>query len=503
MNIDLKAEKNCFVKRIFKGRMTREETAEVIVPDALPDILRILDTDGYMCLRGKDSADGRVTVSGTAEITVLYVPESGAGVRRVTASIPMELEGEGPDISSDCLITATLALVGADSRTVNPRKLVVRAECFCDVSLYVPESAYLTSAREHEGLYFRTESRSLRLPVSVTEKTFVFTDEAALGEPDAPVGEVLECVTHLKLESAKPVGSRAVVKGSAESTVLYEDREGGLRRKTVSSPFSQIVETDCAEEPAEVDVALMLTGAYFTRSLMDESGGDGLSLEIHAVAQCTAYADQSFDMVADAYSVRNPVELKTSACSVERLAGRDAQTRTLTVSIPTGERVTSVLYPSARVTGVGTRSSDGGRTATVSVCASAIYVDRGGELLSASRKGELELPLEEGEEIRARVAGDVKASVTDNSVDVEIPLELSSTKYENTQLCGVESVELSENESLDKSALPAVTVVRGGPWDLWELSKKHLSTPELILEASGLEAGSTPEDNCVLLVPRM
>ncbi len=503
MNIDLKSDKGSFVKRVFKGRMTREETAEVIVPDALPDILRILDTDGYMCLRGKDSADGRVTVTGTAEITVLYVPESGSGVRRVTASIPMELEGEGASITSDCLITASLSLTGADSRTVNPRKIVVRAECACEASLYLPETVYSTAPREHEGVYFKSESMSVRFPVSVSEKTFIFTDEARLPDSAPAVGEILGCVTALKLESAKPVGSRAVVKGTAETTVMYEARDGGLCREVVSSPFSQIVETDASGEPAEMDVTMSLTSVYATRSLMDETGGDGLSLEIHAVAQCVAYGDQTFEMVKDAYSVQNPIELRMASCSAERLMGRESDTETLTVSIPTGDRASTVSSVCVRMTGSGVRAKGEARVFSVGVCVTVIYEDRGGELLSASRRAELEVPASEGVEMAVAFVGEPAVLVTDNSVDVRLTLEVAKTRFDTVEISGAESVEIKEEEALDKSSIPAVTVVRQKNWDLWELAKKFLSTPELIQEASGLEPGSVPEENCVLLVPRM
>lgn len=503
MNIDLKSDKGSFVRRVFSKRFTREETAEVIVPDALPDILRILDTDGYMCLRGKDSTDGHVTVTGTAELTVLYVPESGEGVRKLTASIPMELSCDGEEITADSLITATLTLTGADSRTVNPRKIVARAECACEAALYMPETVYSTAPREREGVYFKTGSETMRLPVSVGEKTFIITDDARLPESAPEMGELLGCVTALTLESAKPVGSRAVVKGAAETTVLYVDREGNLCREALVSPFSQIVETDAAGEPAELDVALSVTGAYATRSLMDETGGDGLSLEIHAVAQCVAYADRTFDMVTDAYSVQNPMELHRTSCTAEKLAGRETVTEEMTVSVPTGDRAAKVASVGVMMTGSGIRTSSEGRVYAAGVCVTVIYADKNGELLSASRRAELEKPVEEGVEIVARIAGKPNVTVTEESIEARVILELTKTRHERAEVAGVESVELDEEHGLDKSAIPAVTVVRGGKMDLWELAKRFLSTPQLILEASGLEEDCDMDSERVLLVPRM
>ena len=49
----------------------QEETLETIVPDACPDILRLVDTQGKILLKSKAASDGRVTLTGTARMTVL------------------------------------------------------------------------------------------------------------------------------------------------------------------------------------------------------------------------------------------------------------------------------------------------------------------------------------------------------------------------------------------------------------------------------------------------
>lgn len=503
MNIDLKADRVNCQRCVLRRAMTREDTAEAIVPDALPDILRILDTRGFMCLRGKDSSDGRISVTGTAELTVLYIPESGRGVRRIQVSIPMELTGDCPDDLGDALITASLTLTGADARTVNPRKVVVRAECACEARLYMPDTVVNTARKDTEGIFFQTRTENLRLPVSVSEKTFVITDEAAFPESAPAVGEILMANTALKLESAKAVGSRAVVKGAAVTDVLYESKEGGLCRETLTSPFSQIVETDAVGEAADFDLTLSLTGFYASRSLMDESGGDALSLEIHTVAQCVAWADVKLERVTDAYSVQNPVELAVSECQVELLSGRETAGDEADISIPTGERAARVPFVTAGITGQTVRNTGDGCVMTVTVLVSAIYETGSGEVLSAFRRSELERRLPVDCAASARVSGEPAVTVTDSSIDVRVDLETSIAHIESLSLKSVERVEVDEDRSIDKSGLPSVTIVRCPGPDLWELAKAHLSTPELILEASGAEPGSVPEKGTVLLVPRM
>lgn len=43
---------------IFHTQVTREETMEMIVPDAYPDISKLLDTSGICCLNTREASGG-------------------------------------------------------------------------------------------------------------------------------------------------------------------------------------------------------------------------------------------------------------------------------------------------------------------------------------------------------------------------------------------------------------------------------------------------------------
>lgn len=507
MNLDLKSDKLCYMRPVFRRRFTKEETIEVIVPDALPDILRILDTDGTPYLRSKDCEAGRVSVTGVSELTVLYVPDSGSGVRKLNVSLPFSMSAEGPDITSECLITASLSLTAADSRTVNPRKVVVRAEVACVTALYLTESVYNTAPREKENLYFQTAELSMRLPAAVNEKTFIFTDEAHLPESAPAIGEILRASVSLSLESAKPVGSKAVLKGSARTELLYETRDGGrICRESVLSPFSQVVDTDAAGDITDIETVLCVTGAYISRSLMDDSGTDALSVEIHAVAQCVPYVRMIAGMVTDAYSTRYELRPTMTQCQLESLEGQDTATETLTASIPVSGRPADVYAVTPRLTSCSTQTGVNGTVFNASFMVELIYQDPSGETLSASRRAELSYDLgPDGAQaqVSVQLGGELFTTVSDSSIDVRISLELTVTRVKSLSFERLESVELMEETPMDLSGLPSVVMTRfGHARTLWDMAKAHMSTVEMICEANGLEPGVEPEEGSVLLIPR-
>ncbi len=506
MELDLKSDKLSLVRPVFRRRMTKEETAEVIVPDALPDILRILDAGGTAYLRSKDSDAGSVTVAGVMELTVLYVPESGRGVKRVNASLPFSVSAEGGEIAPDSLIIASLRLTGADARTVNPRKLVVRGEAECDVSVYNADAVYGTAPRERDNVYFRSETLHARVPVSVNEKSFVFSDEVSLPAGSDPVGELLGWSTQIEAESAKGVGARAVVKGSARTSVLYESRDGRLCRAAFDTPFSQVVETDAVGEAADFRIIIALTGVYVQLSAMNSGETDAFTLEIHAVAQCVAGQDVELSSVTDAYSTKYALSFSNCCCVVPELRGAETCSENLTLSIPVPEGCSSVRSVSSALYGIRLNRAGEGVEASVSAAVTMVYEDPSGQLLSVSKRGELTRPMHDipaDAVLDAAISGEAAVFQADGAVEVRLPLSLSVTRPAERTVERLESVEIDEDAPIDLAKLPSVVITRAFPEkSLWELAKAHLSTVELIRETNSLEEGREPEPGQVLLIPR-
>lgn len=56
---------------IFHTQVTREETMEMIVPDAYPDISKLLDTSGICCLNTREASEGTLSLAGRIRCSIL------------------------------------------------------------------------------------------------------------------------------------------------------------------------------------------------------------------------------------------------------------------------------------------------------------------------------------------------------------------------------------------------------------------------------------------------
>ena len=100
MELELEQTRLSGYKTVLSTTVFQEETMEMIVPDACPDILRIVDTEGQIELGERNAMDGRAGFSGTVRAAVLYLPDGEDGMRHLeirSHSVEVQMELESPE----------------------------------------------------------------------------------------------------------------------------------------------------------------------------------------------------------------------------------------------------------------------------------------------------------------------------------------------------------------------------------------------------------------------
>ena len=106
MELEFNRETMNFYETAAEVTLCQEETLESIVPDACPDILRIVDVCGQAVLTGKQARDGAAMVSGMVKAAILYQPEEGSGLRRMEVGLPFTCQAEAPGFTGDGTVFA-------------------------------------------------------------------------------------------------------------------------------------------------------------------------------------------------------------------------------------------------------------------------------------------------------------------------------------------------------------------------------------------------------------
>ena len=99
------------------------------------------------------------------------------------------------------------------------------------------------------------------------------------------------------------VGSKAVMKGTANLQLTYLDEQNELRTLSLAVPFSQYCQLQGDyEQNEDVETALLVTGVQLEP--VDTETGQKLLFGAGILAQCTVIQPQTLTLCEDAYSTR-------------------------------------------------------------------------------------------------------------------------------------------------------------------------------------------------------
>ena len=127
MEIKLNKASVSYYSKVLDIEFSKEETAENIVPDTLPDVAEIVDADGMAILRGKDTSEGRINVNGMVFGYILYRAEDGQ-LRRMPVQLPFSAYWDNTSITQSCRSLVKLSVSSFEGRIINSRKLLLRAD---------------------------------------------------------------------------------------------------------------------------------------------------------------------------------------------------------------------------------------------------------------------------------------------------------------------------------------------------------------------------------------
>ncbi|MDR2530790.1 MAG: DUF3794 domain-containing protein [Oscillospiraceae bacterium] len=494
MELTLKKNKIPFFKKKADASTNHEETMEMIVPDSLPDIREVLDTDGTAVLRSKECDNGKMIVTGFVRANVVYVPDGGGISRGLSTQIPFTVTLDAPDVDCDSRILANSELSGIEARALNSRKLAIRAFLNVGASAYGESEFSRSPAPDEipEDLELLTETCELNPVVDVSEKAFTISDEIPLPPGKPPISLIIKSNAALVADEFRVAGSKLILKGTANIVIVYASMGiAELSSAILSLPFSEVLDLSDSDgaENKTFDVTLTATSLY-----VQENGGDtatSVSIEISALAQAVVCKRFEASYIADAYSTSCEASCRTEESSVSSLESEQTFKETVRETLPTAVNPRSVICVRVFPNGI-VRAADGYGAAfkvTVTYCS-----DDGQTLTTGGKLNAFfaypDLP---GiDDIRASATfGEPFAAPVAGGIEVRVPVELHTRIFRSIRVSPVYSVSLDEKQLTDYTQLPSLVLHRVTTDDtLWELAKRYNSTRELIREANELDSDS-------------
>ncbi len=496
---------NCY-DPILNETLSQEETAESIVPDACPDILRIVDTEGMIFLTDKEVKEGRAELSGVVKAMVIYQPEEGRGLRRMEVTIPFKSTLERREIEPPRKLVAAPRIQSIDTRVLNPRKILVRVDLAIALKVFAPETAAVcggTESSEEMGVQQRGSTQDAYLITAIQEKPFTFSDEISISGSRPGAQELLRNRAELWCSESKIIGNKLIFKGEVNLQFLYRAADDSLCTAFFALPFSQIMEVAGVGEDADsrldilfTDVSCMLTGN-------DE--GRGIAVTLGMLAQAVVREVRSVEMLSDVYSTVYELNAEYRFYDFYRLETSGTSRQTVREQLETELPVKSVI--DIRVTtGQLARSREGESDRLAAEAeVTVLYLAEDDSIRAVSRRvsAACQLPLPEHCSciFDCLSTGERLATPVADGLEVRFPLDFRYLALSPYRMAGVSRVTLDETKMRDTADQPSVILRMVEEEALWDIAKTYATTTGDIMRANGLVEDDAPRGR-LLLIPK-
>ena len=502
MELPVKFEKAACWRTLYRGVVSREELSESMLPDAMPDVGRVLEVESQVYLEAQGAA-GRVAFSGRIRAEVLYQPEEG-GVRCLPVTIPFQFGEEVSGTEEQSVIHARVRSASGDVRVLNPRKLLLRIGMLVELQVFGTEEQECRAdlpQREKWRLETRPTEETTEVICAVPRKPFAFEDRLVLPGGGQRAERILKCRPVCSVSDARVVGSKLVVKGKVTLLFLLSGEEGELFSSSFDLPFSQIMDSGGASEQARVQAEVHLTDCSYELT----EGGTTVDTTFDLLAQAVLREEKGLTLTDDAYSLGYPVELETSPLTCVRMIDSGTLRQEVRELIECGVELQRVQDIRGEL-GLTSQSAQGAaRTLTADVTLHLCVREEGGRINSLSRTYPVSVQLEAPPE--AEVTFDcqiteLQGDRVSGGAEVRFILLFAYTVRSRKTVEILRGLTLNEEQPWDWRGRPSLVLRRVQKGEtLWELAKGYHTRGTDILEANGLE-GEPLEEGSFLLIPR-
>lgn len=491
---------NCF-EAVRTTTVCQEETQEAIVPDACPDILRILDTRAQAFLTGKQVRDGMVSVTGLVRANVFYLPEeAGTGPHHMEITLPFTCQSEAPGLKSHGTVLAVPRVRWAQARTLNPRKVLLRADLAVEISAYQPNTVQLScgvNAGQEYGIEQLVAEEHTYVAAAVMEKPFTFSDRWEVGGAGQEPCELL-CVEGTPLcNECKLIGNKLIFKGEVALEGLV-CAAGELRTVRQSMAFSQIMEVSGAGEDSFCEVRVVLTD-------LSLSSADG-EITLELLAQAVVREQRTLRVLKDLYSTGWESETTSQSYPMYHVLEDGVRTASARELLETTTLVHTVVHSWAELGEIRLSREREQPVFVAEVHLNLIYLDDGEQLQSVHKVISAACPAEgAGECAQCWCCGprELFAAPSAGGIEVRFSLEFHCLSLAQRQSTGILSAVLTQERQKGSGAQPSVVLRLAAPGErLWDIAKAYATTAEEISQANELENGELPSGK-MLLIPRV
>ena len=495
--MDLKFNKKPLrcMRPFFSKVHTQEQTQEIRLPDAYPDIGRVIGCWGQVLMRGKEWHSSFMGATGGVMAWIMYAPEDGTPPRILDVWMPIQCRWDFPETVDDGVMILRPILSALDGRSVSARKMMIRASVDTFAQALGKDTLHIAEpAQMPEDVQLLKRTYPVDLPMEAGEKQVQLEEILSVPGNMPPIHKFMHYHMSPMITEQKVLGNRLVFRGLSKIDMSYLTEDGSVQNWKTEIPFSQYVELDGDYSPsADAWVMPMVTAME-----LDMTDDQQLLMRGGIAAQYTVFDRNMIDVVEDAFSPKRDVTPQVEQIRIPGMLDRDE----VEIAIEGTSEMDRILqsipmtqYPKLDFDANGMRIRLNGQF-------QSLGMDAEGQLTGDTVRFDGSTAFTSATENQSHLwigdADTVDILPVSNGQMLRTTYPVTVQAYSGESIPMVTELELGEERLADPNR-PSLILRRAGEEGLWAIAKASGSTVSAIRDANQLE--DEPEIGQMLLIP--
>jgi hypothetical protein len=471
----------------YRKRLTESQIVveALLRTDDSAVLQKVLSINADSRILSFEALNGEASINGRVALKVLYVSEQGGcGCLDYNADFSDKIIDGEITPSSALSIQAFVIDTNASGSGADG----IKVSCVIEIKPSIIARDNIDCADgEISDVYTRTESLMFNTLTETTKQEFVLTNEVGL---DSEVDKICMSESAVHIESVKSMDNLVVLEGKVFTNVVYIPTGGMLSHKQFVCGFSQEIAVLGATADCIIEYGAGVEKWQVHAESFEGEGKTVCTLEHKITAELSCYKQVSKDVIVDAFSVTNELNISAESWELSRLHSVKSLecdvrgTAELSEGMPAADKILAVCGTKINIANCYT---DTDRIVVEGLLnTNVIYFNR--EFENYNSAG-VEIPFSvampyEGMtgDYRIEVCPclrEVSARGSRTAVDVEATIALKIDSYLGSTAYCLKEIQKGEARKLELNAISIYTAKAGQT--LWDVSKELSTTPEILL----------------------
>lgn len=477
---------------------------DVIVNDVKPDVLKVINTNGTICVYKKETLNGKVKLEGCVNTYIIYLADDEMGsIRTVNTSLDFSEIIDMDNCKEGMTLEENLCIKGFETKVINSRKVHVKAFVETGLKVYSNDDIEaIVDIQNEEDIQMLNSSRNVMSLIGENTGKSVLKDTINIEAQD-DFAEIMSVNFSISDIETKTSYNKVLIKANANVNVMYLTEDNRISNCSGKIPIMGFIDM-----PNIIDTSECMSKIKFKNLEIRPNNIEEHSIYVEADLElfCRAYENKTINVIEDAYSISNNIELKRNTVRATTMQNRVRDTFKISKTFTNPE----LIY--GRILGVNVKplientEVRDGRISYEGKLDTEFIVSNDNNINGVTESVPFDFVLtseliRRNSDIETQInVTNQRAYNTDDGVVLEVELEIMALVQDSEDFNFIQDINITEDTNQDLYSMVIYFVKPGDT--LWKIAKQFKSKVDDIARINNIEDANKIHIGQQLYIPK-